>query len=48
MSDRDEDHREPRGSFDNYLRERGYCPACSRSLDKRGVCVSCDPEPEAA
>ena len=42
--DADEDHREPRGTYTEWLREQGYCPECNGMLDKDGVCLPCMPD----
>jgi hypothetical protein len=55
VSDRDEDHREPRGTFEDYLREQraaNECPTCGKwSHTKQGgryVFVCCDDEEATA
>lgn len=53
MSDRDEDHREPRGTFEDYLRDQRAANECEcgRFMFKVGgvyACTACTPEEETA
>jgi predicted amidophosphoribosyltransferase len=48
VSDHDEDHREPRGTYTAWLREQraaNECEACGAWMPKIGtLCVRCTPE----
>ncbi len=50
MSDRDEDHREARGTYEEWLREHraaNECMECGGWMPKKGtLCVVCTPEEE--